>query len=176
MQQSSFLPWHRRFLAIYEFMLRSKCGYSGALPYWDWTVDSQAPEKSELFSPKWFGGNGDPENQWCISDGQFQEWTAVYLEDRPAPCVQRNWRGRNGAMPTFHSDIEIEEILQLSKDSYNTFRKNVEVGPHGQVHVNIGGDMSGTSTSTNDPLFYLHHCNVSRLLRIYFIYPWLMPS
>jgi tyrosinase len=33
---------------------------------------------------------------------------------------------------------------------------------HNRVHVWVGGDMI-SSTSPNDPVFYLHHCNVDRL-------------
>jgi tyrosinase len=33
---------------------------------------------------------------------------------------------------------------------------------HNRVHVWVGGDMT-LSTSPNDPVFYLHHCNVDRL-------------
>jgi tyrosinase len=29
-----FLPWHRRFLALYEADLKGLCGYRGAQPYW----------------------------------------------------------------------------------------------------------------------------------------------
>ncbi|MFD2884266.1 tyrosinase family protein [Pseudomonas lini] len=33
---------------------------------------------------------------------------------------------------------------------------------HNNVHVWVGGDM-GLSSSPNDPVFFLHHCNVDRL-------------
>ncbi|KAF2815832.1 uncharacterized protein BDZ99DRAFT_514474 [Mytilinidion resinicola] len=54
---------------IYERSLRDECGYSGAHPYWDWTVDAKpAPDwtKSPVFNPvDGFGGNGPliPVNQ-----------------------------------------------------------------------------------------------------------------
>ena len=37
--QGHFLPWHRYFGATYEKALREECGYKGAQPYWDWTID-----------------------------------------------------------------------------------------------------------------------------------------
>jgi tyrosinase len=41
---------------------------------------------------------------------------------------------------------------------------------HNRVHVFIGGDMS-PSTSPNDPVFYLNHCNVDRIWE-----SWMRPS
>lgn len=29
---------------------------------------------------------------------------------------------------------------------------------HGNAHIFVGGDMYDTSTSANDPIFFLHHC------------------
>ncbi|KAJ7150944.1 hypothetical protein C8R43DRAFT_493356 [Mycena crocata] len=57
-----FLPWHRRFLNVFEETLRSECGFKGALPYWDWSRDVDvfnSIDKSPVFDPDHgFGGNG----------------------------------------------------------------------------------------------------------------------
>ncbi|KAF7358946.1 Tyrosinase central domain-containing protein [Mycena sanguinolenta] len=57
-----FLPWHRRFLNVYETALRNECGFKGALPYWDWSLDvasgrplAESPVFDRVFG---FGGNG----------------------------------------------------------------------------------------------------------------------
>ena len=34
---------------------------------------------------------------------------------------------------------------------------------HNRVHIYVGGTMLGVPISSNDPVFYLHHCNVDRL-------------
>ncbi|KAH8885499.1 Di-copper centre-containing protein [Thozetella sp. PMI_491] len=58
-----FLPWHRKFLAVYEAELRSTCGYTGAQPYWDWTKDAVSASawvNSPVFDSSYgFGGNGE---------------------------------------------------------------------------------------------------------------------
>jgi len=86
-----FLPWHRHFVATYEHMLRTECGYDGAQPYWDWTLDVDSDEAfvaSPVFDPELgFGGNGpfvegnasDPfavpgrTGGGCVPDGTFWE-------------------------------------------------------------------------------------------------------
>ncbi|KAJ7257172.1 hypothetical protein B0H12DRAFT_1232622 [Mycena haematopus] len=57
-----FLPWHRRFLNVYETALRDECGFRGALPYWDWSQDvatgrplAESPVFDRVYG---FGGNG----------------------------------------------------------------------------------------------------------------------
>jgi len=35
-------------------------------------------------------------------------------------------------------------------------------GPHGNVHVEVGGSMCCVATAALDPIFYLHHANVDR--------------
>lgn len=57
-----FHPWHRQYLAMFEADLRKYCGYTGGVPYWDWTLDAVS-EAKVLKSPVFdsflgFGGNG----------------------------------------------------------------------------------------------------------------------
>lgn len=33
-----FFPWHRWYLQVFEDSLKSKCGYRGASPYWNWAL------------------------------------------------------------------------------------------------------------------------------------------
>jgi tyrosinase len=64
---ADFLAWHRHFIHNYEQDLRNLCGYTGALPYWNWALDASAPQDSPLF-------NGDEYSMG--SNGQF-------IPDRP---------------------------------------------------------------------------------------------
>jgi len=50
----------------------------------------------------------------------------------------------------------------LSKIPFNVFQSGLE-GPHGSVHVSIGGNMGAVSRAAQDPVFWLHHTNVDRL-------------
>ncbi|KAK3079343.1 hypothetical protein LTS18_005107, partial [Coniosporium uncinatum] len=56
-----FLPWHRAMVWTFESVLRDECGYGGAQPYWDWSLDRGLADLSEspVFDAEYgFGGNG----------------------------------------------------------------------------------------------------------------------
>jgi tyrosinase len=65
-------------------------------------------------------------------------------------------------------DVYDEAPWNTSSNGNVSFRNRLEgwsPNPpilHNQVHVWIGGTM-GTSSSPNDPVFFLHHCNEDRL-------------
>lgn len=53
-----FLPWHRVLLTLQGKALKNSCGYKGALPYWDWSVDASRVTKSSIWdSTLGFGRN-----------------------------------------------------------------------------------------------------------------------
>ena len=94
--QGIFLPWHRYYTYIYDYILRNECGYTGPQPYWDWTLTYKDPRKSKIFdgSPDSMGSNGKaiPHNDThvvafgltpiipaatgggCVTDGPFTDY------------------------------------------------------------------------------------------------------
>lgn len=54
----------------------------------------------------------------------------------------------------------------FSVSSYNEFSRSLE-SIHDLVHVDVGGDMADISRAAFDPIFWLHHCNVDRLMAMY---------
>ncbi|KAI9297837.1 Di-copper centre-containing protein, partial [Neoconidiobolus thromboides FSU 785] len=151
-----FLPWHRYFLKQLELQL-IQIDPSITLPYWDWTLDSQAPERSILFQPNYFGGNGDKQKNECISTSPYATWS---MQVPSTHCLKRKF-DLGDKISSFYSPEAIEAILRTST-TYDQFRKNIELIPHAKVHDNIGGDMT-EMFSPNDPLFYLHHAFVDLL-------------
>jgi tyrosinase len=55
-----FLVFHRYFVHLYERALRDECGYTGAQPYWDWSLHYDDPRRHPAFdgSPTSMGSNG----------------------------------------------------------------------------------------------------------------------
>jgi tyrosinase len=110
---ANFLPWHRWFVQLHENLLRTECGFTGAQPYWDWTIDGDARDmpNSPLFDPvTGFGGDGkrtgrsEPGFQRCVVDGPFANtnltlgngWPDVNLDGNSLHCFTREFNGGMG--------------------------------------------------------------------------------
>jgi tyrosinase len=155
---AGFLPWHRAFLTIYERALQ-KIDPKVVLPYWDWSVDAQAPEKSIILSDKYLGGNGE-KGTHCVKDGLAKNWVVRIPQKK---CLRRDFRygDRTGAL----WDKSMIESMISSNNDYEKFRQALEYNPHGIVHDNIShiwGDMNKMVTP-NDPIFWMHHAMVDKI-------------
>lgn len=162
-----FLPWHRYLVATYEGMLRAECGYAGAQPYWDWTLDAAGSDDAFARSPVFdaetgFGGNGPyvggnasgpfavpgRTGGGCVPDGPFSGRDDL-VRLGPAGSVSYNPQClRRDLSPGFarrYLGMNQTE-LTLRQDDYGWFARVVEGGPsfdasgiHGGGHYGVGG-------------------------------------
>lgn len=151
-----FLNWHRAFLFVFEQELSRVAGKQISLPYWQWSIDSQAPEKSPLLQPNAFGTGGNA--QGCVVDGKFANW-----KNADGSCLNRGYR--NGPIASFYSGEHCAAIVQTT-DTVDTIWRSLEGVVHGSVHNSIGGDMA-TMTSPRDPLFFLRKYQLISRSRLY---------
>ncbi len=64
-----------------------------------------------------------------------------------------------GSLP---ASIMVSINNSLNNIPYFDFQSTLE-GPHGSVHVAIGGNMGAVNRAALDPVFWLHHTNIDRL-------------
>jgi len=138
-------------LKIYENTLHEKCGYTGGLVYWDWTLDSDALENSPVFDPDTgFGGDGEVggditvgKSGRCLVDGPFAGITADYYDVKYDPhCLSRGFRDDAGNLGHINghdiSPESIEEVLSLG--DYESFVTLMESRVHDAIPFGIAGD------------------------------------
>ena len=131
-----FLSWHRMFLYYFEKIVRAAAGDPAfALPYWGYTPGSQRDLPAAFRTPA-------------------NSTNALYVSPRNASI--------NAGASLFPSVVDAGAALaELGFDSF--FSPILEGTPHGAVHVSVGGWMGSVPTAAQDPIFWLHHCNIDRL-------------
>jgi len=166
----AFLPWHREFLRRLELELQ-RIDSSVDLPYWDWTVDNTIG--ASIFSDNFMGGNGNTSNGNIVETGSFGTNAGNWPLNIDGPSLRR----------TISSSVSLPTTSQVNSclgvtpydsspwdatsDPASSFRNRLEGwrgdgNIHNRVHVWVGGSMT-LGSSPNDPLFFMHHCNIDRL-------------
>lgn len=193
-----FLPWHRFMLMQLEMNLQRVLGddLTFGLPYWDWAQDGQLSPTRQKRAAVWasncMGGSGVPvtTGPFAFEPGDSGSWRIRITTNVNGQLIQvnRGLRRRLGTQTT-RLPKKTHTATALDRPIYDTapwnttsagFRNLVEgwqdqpqIPPpslHNRVHVFVGGDMS-PSTSPNDPVFYLNHCNVDRIWE-----SWMRPA
>ena len=183
----AFLPWHRFMLRQLEMNLQRVLNDATfGLPYWDWAADGQLTAAQQRTAPVWgsaiMGGSGSPvtTGPFVLDANNPASWR-IRIEVDPNTGVLRQAPPR-GLRRTLGAGIatlpkKADTSAAVTSTPYDvslwdtqatSFRNRLEgwrpAGPalHNRVHVFVGGDMS-PSTSPNDPVFYMNHCNVDRI-------------
>ena len=143
-----FLPWHRMHLMSFERLVRNVTGASYfTMPYWNYTdPDRRAlpPQFRLPDHPLWkplFRSDRNP----GVNDG------------RPIDQAGEAPLGLNAMMSSVYAD---------TIDGDAGFCANLDNAPHSAVHVDVGTrerGMGAVSWAANDPIFWLHHCNIDRI-------------
>src|SRR5215216_6300022 len=144
-----FLPWHRMYLLFFERIIqRVTNNPSFALPYWDYT-SSSSPSGPRL--PNRFINPANASN----------------------PLFRANRRPAvNAGNPIDQSSPGALNLDALKQCSYSSvgpavqgFNLALDSNLHGSVHVLTGNNlgMGRIPWAANDPIFWLHHCNIDRL-------------
>ncbi|KAK0213787.1 hypothetical protein IW262DRAFT_1467139 [Armillaria fumosa] len=145
-----FLHVHRYFVFAHETLLRTECGYTGALPYWNEVVDAGAFSTSPVVLD--FGGEGTEENNWAVVDGPFADLT-LHLGPGTTNTVHPLTRQANESVQAGQQFVD----ALLAVETFAQFKETMRVGIHAAGHKGVGGEMGNVVTSPNDPIFWLHH-------------------
>ncbi len=144
-----FLPWHRAYIQSFENIIREVTNTPDfALPYWDWTKDTQIP------SAFWKAPLNDSTRQVTQNDTVPSESTGVQVI---SDVMKETKFELFGSTKPFNQ-TSIDTRFQRSRGA----KSLLEHTPHDDVHVWISGNMV-TMLSPLDPIFWLHHCNIDRL-------------
>ncbi|KAJ7182211.1 Di-copper centre-containing protein [Mycena crocata] len=161
-----FLPWHRWYVQVYEDVLKSKCGFTGVSPYWNWVQDSGGVFTSDMFDDSdpesGLGGWGDPANDVRVPDGAFSNTSSFRLSYPSPHPLRRNFTLQpflNFPLAGFLSEADEElyanatftpaerdKMVNGFVGDFKGFQKYFEGfnGSHGAVHLMMGGDLGGT--------------------------------
>jgi tyrosinase len=172
----AFLPWHREYILRFELDLQEALNDPNfGLPYWDWAADAALgdatdPIQASIWRNDFMGGDGNP-----VGRGPFtaSEWTT----SSGGPLI-RGFGDPNDLATQDHVNATIRVTPYDQAPFHSTsaggpsFRKQLEgfIGTssrmHNGIHVWIGGSngqMSSVPIAPNDPVFWLHHCNIDRI-------------
>jgi tyrosinase len=144
-----FLPWHRMYVCYFEEIIRALLHDPNfSLPYWNYSVPAGYP------LPKEFRMQNDP------------LWGPLFRPNRRSVV--------NAGQPIFTgmgSAMDLNPASALAQANYLPtgvvpgFNQALDQGVHGSVHVFVGNNMGMGSIpwAANDPIFWMHHCNIDRI-------------
>ena len=144
-----FLPWHRMYVCYFEEIIRAVLkDPKFTLPYWNYTVPAG------YAVPKEFRMQNDP------------LWGPLYRPNRnPTSNAGQPIFAAGGSASDLSPAPAMAETQYLPSGAVSGFDQTLDFGLHGNVHVFTGNGqgMGQIPWAANDPIFWMHHCNIDRI-------------
>jgi Common central domain of tyrosinase len=137
-----FFLWHRAYVASIERLMQSAVNDTTfRLPYWDWYNDPKLPEPFRT------------------------EFVDAARTIRNPLFVKNRNRGVNDGKNVWKPEVETD----FNDTDFKSFQDALNFGEHGEIHIAVGtpANMGHPSTAARDPIFWLHHANIDRLLMVW---------
>lgn len=149
-RRRQFLDYSRWLLMEYENLL-CEINPKVTLPYWDSSCWACNPLAAPLWNDDFMGGDGDPEQDYCVTNGPFakDKWSL--------PCDQCLKRQIQCPFPP--AEVINQAMSCNDADCLNTYLKTVY---HFQLHGHNGGTLTSQATAYA-PEYFLYHTDVDKL-------------
>jgi len=137
-----FFLWHRAYVSAMERLMQAAINDpTFRIPYWDWYHDPKLPE---IFRSEFLGAQKTVKN-------------SLYVKDRN-PGINN---GEDVWTPVIATDF--------NESDFRIFQTNLDGAEHGDIHMGVGNpaNMGSIQTAARDPIFWLHHANIDRLLVVW---------
>ncbi len=148
--EPNFLPWHRALILFFEDTIRRVAGDDAfTLPYWNYTEDASIPPEFRLPNDSTFAALYQANRNPGINDG--------------LPLTQVR-----GGLPGQLLSLAVMDERQYYAGPQGVpqgFNERLDNELHGFIHVNTGGteNMGSVPFAAQDPIFWIHHCNIDRI-------------
>jgi tyrosinase len=144
-----FCPWHRMYVCYFEEIIRSVLNDPKfTLPYWNYT------SPAAYAVPKEFRMQNDP------------LWGPLFRPDRnPTSNAGQPIFAFGGSASDMSATPALSEAQYLPSGASAGFNQTLDFGLHGNIHVFTGNSvgMGQVPWAANDPIFWMHHCNIDRI-------------
>ena len=168
-KEKIFLPWHRWYLLQYENLLR-RVDCKVTVPYWDWSAVATDPWSSSMWNTgeDGFGGNGDPNADYCVKDGPFRDPVWSYPLGYKRACLKRLFRQKTEDSAEEQPELivpgkeAVDDLMMIKASNMIDFEETLRVNLHNPIHDAINGTMC-CKFASYAPEFFLHHGFIDKL-------------
>jgi len=165
-----FGGWHREFVYQFESLLKAADKANGndgsiGLPYWDWCNNPTIPPELRQWTE--LPSSGIPSQHRNFA-GLRPDIIASITTPSGGISLQVPWTRVSDWRYAVRNMWRLHNFPQfVSKNGINIGNYSDLEQIHDQIHGEVGGIMGLLEVAAFHPLFWLHHCNIDRLLETY---------